>query len=197
MSIASQIEALSQDKEDIAAAIENMGVTVPSGSGFRNFAALIESISSSKIAYFEDFATETPQTNEPFIRENDGTIHYIQHTVDFTPKGFMFCCTTTGSALNTCLPQVSGKTTRSIYNISFADRSVYSGDYNILTGLVAIKGTTVSYSSLPTSSYEITNNTIKIGKADSSVNAFRFGMSDNSTISGQPAGVLYQLFVFG
>ena len=48
MSIASQIEALSQDKEDIAAAIADKGVTVPSGSGFRNFADLIESISDRK-----------------------------------------------------------------------------------------------------------------------------------------------------
>ena len=198
MSISSQISALQQDKSDIITALTNKGATVPSGSGFDDFATIISSLPISQVAYFEDYARETPQTNEPFIRENDGTIHYIQHTVDFTPKGFIFSCITTGANLNSCLPEISGKTTRSIYNISFADRSVYSGDYNVLTGLVAIRGTTVSYSSLPTSSYEITNNTIKIGKTDSSANAFRFGMSDDPTVTGvSNAGVIYQLFIFG
>ena len=44
MSIASEIQALQQDKSDIATAISNKGVTVPSGSGFDSFASLINDI---------------------------------------------------------------------------------------------------------------------------------------------------------
>ena len=46
MSIASEIQALQQDKSDIATAISNKGVTVPSGSGFDSFAGLINDIPS-------------------------------------------------------------------------------------------------------------------------------------------------------
>ena len=62
MSIASEIQALQQDKDDIAAAITSKGVTVPSGSGFDNFAGLISSIpsGSSKVDYYE--GTITPDS---------------------------------------------------------------------------------------------------------------------------------------
>ncbi|MBQ9354846.1 MAG: hypothetical protein IJT84_04130 [Clostridia bacterium] len=197
MSIANEIQALQQDKNDIATALIHQGATVPVGSGFDNFANIISSFPISRFSYFEDYATKTPKADEPFIREADGTIHYIEHTVDFTPKGLIFSCGLSPTNLNGYLPEISGKTTRSIYNISYGDNSIWSGYYSVNTGLQIAKGTSVSYALIPTNSYEITSNIIKIGKPDSSINAFRFGMTDNISIVGKSAGVIYQIFVFG
>ena len=47
MSIASEIQRLQQDSADIASAIAAKGVTVPSGSGYDDYAGLISSISVS------------------------------------------------------------------------------------------------------------------------------------------------------
>lgn len=66
MSIASEIQALQQDKSDIATAIANKGVTVPSGSGFDSFAGLINDIPSGgigKIEYLEGTVIPASDTN--------------------------------------------------------------------------------------------------------------------------------------
>lgn len=48
MSIASEIQALQQDKSDIATALTNKGVTVPDGSGFDSFSTLVDNIDQRK-----------------------------------------------------------------------------------------------------------------------------------------------------
>lgn len=66
MSIASEIQALQTDKDNIATAISNKGVTVPSGSGFDSFAGLINDIPSGgigKIEYLEGTVIPASDTN--------------------------------------------------------------------------------------------------------------------------------------
>ncbi len=66
MSIASEIQALQTDKENIATAIEDKGVTVPPGSGFDDFAGLINDIPSGrigKIDYLEGTVIPASDTN--------------------------------------------------------------------------------------------------------------------------------------
>ena len=81
MSIASQIEALSQDKEDIAVAIEEKGVTVPSGSGFRNFAGLISNIFNGKKALYVEEVFDTDHCRQ-----------YLSYELDFEPQAIMVVC---------------------------------------------------------------------------------------------------------
>ena len=80
MSIASEIQALQQDKSDIATAISNKGVTVPSNSGFDSFAGLIENIHNGyKTQYVEDKFVGTKSTLGPYV-------------LDFEPKAVVIKC---------------------------------------------------------------------------------------------------------
>ena len=87
MSIASQIEALSQDKEDITAAIEDKGVTVPSGSGFRNFAGLISSISTGNHYPHIETAEYTPSADTKSF-----TLNYPKQTAIWIDKPLFIYC---------------------------------------------------------------------------------------------------------
>lgn len=58
MSIASAISALQSASSDIASAIEAKGVTVPSGSGYDDYASLIASIPSGGGSNFDDWVKD-------------------------------------------------------------------------------------------------------------------------------------------
>ena len=58
MSIATAITALQSASSDIASAIEAKGVTVPSGSGFDDYAGLISNISGGGGAEFDDWVKD-------------------------------------------------------------------------------------------------------------------------------------------
>lgn len=58
MSIASEITRLQNDSDAIASAIEAKGVTVPSGSGFDDYATLIASIPSGGGSNFDDWVDD-------------------------------------------------------------------------------------------------------------------------------------------
>ncbi len=87
MSIASQIEALNQDKEDIASAIEAKGVTVPSGSGFRSFAGLISNIPTGSNYPHIEIAEYTPSVDTKSF-----TVNYPKQTASWVDKPLFIYC---------------------------------------------------------------------------------------------------------
>lgn len=104
--IAENLQMLQNDKLAIAGAISNKGCTVPSGSGFNDFASLIETIPSGES--FQTFYQQITQTSE---------VRYLTFSVDFEPKTVDFICTWSLSRLFTNFPEVaSGETLNAIHS---------------------------------------------------------------------------------
>lgn len=117
MSIASEIQALQQDKRNIATAITNKGITVPSGSGFDSFASLISSIAiGEKIAYGLQWLLQPTQI--------------ITFSFDFEPKAVVFTCVIDETYIDTYLPVVTDKDVYSNFSLISFPISVSGGTYN-------------------------------------------------------------------
>ena len=98
--IAENLKMLQNDKLAIASAISNKGGTVPSGSGFNDFASLIELIPSGD--NFQTFYQKITQTTE---------VQYLSFSVDFEPKIVAFICNWSPPRLFKNFPEVaSGET---------------------------------------------------------------------------------------
>ena len=94
--IAENLKMLQNDKLAIASAISNKGCTVPSGSGFNDFASLIESIPSGES--FQTFYQKITQTSG---------VQYLSFSVDFEPKIVVFICNWSPPRLFTKFPEVA------------------------------------------------------------------------------------------
>ncbi|GEM_PF-6824694 len=108
MSIASEIQALQQDKTDIATAISNKGVTVPSGSGFDSFAGFISNIFNGKKAIY---------TEEVF--DTDHCRQYLSYELDFEPQAIMVIC---NESYNTLKQIIDADTTATATNKCFLSK---------------------------------------------------------------------------
>lgn len=87
MSIASEIQALQQDKSDIATAISNKGVTVPSGSGFDSFANLISNIPTGGNYPYIEIAEYTPSVDTKTF-----SVNYPKTLTGWTDKPMFIYC---------------------------------------------------------------------------------------------------------
>ncbi|MBQ9354746.1 MAG: hypothetical protein IJT84_03570 [Clostridia bacterium] len=171
MSIASEIQALQQDKSDIATALTNKGVTVPSGSGFDSFAGLIGNIQTGKKVKHIEIALTTSVQYLPTI--------YL----DFEPTAILYSNRNIIADIRTHLPVVEGKNQVRGYssgyefNVGFAD-----GQLTAISKSIAVVSTSTesvtSYSSgiwfstnhnQETGLYEVT-----IGRPDLTSTAYRF-----------------------
>lgn len=161
--IAENLQTLQNDKLAIASAISNKGGTVPSGSGFNDFASLIESIPSGES--FQTFYQKITQTAE---------VKYLSFSVDFEPKVVIFICDWAPPRLFTKFPEVaSGEVLNAIHSaiylkaginaalttnfefLVYAQRTNNSGtNADIVSTTIAYKPISVSHNS-STNKYDV------------------------------------------
>lgn len=91
--------SLQTDRTDITNALINRGVTVPSGSGFDNFAGLIRQ------------TTRTYSENITLLEDQSA----ISFTTAFEPKFVFFTTRANWSSMKNYLEDVSGKEVRQVY----------------------------------------------------------------------------------
>ena len=171
MSIASEIQALQQDKSDIATAISNKGVTVPSSSGFDSFAALIANISTGKKVKYIEIALTTSVQYLPTI--------YL----DFEPTAVLYSSKNIIADIRTHLPVVEGKNQVRGYssgynfNVGFAEGQTSSISKSIMVVSTSTESVT-SYSSGIWFSTNYNQETglyeVVIGRPDLTSTAYRF-----------------------
>lgn len=179
MSIASEIQALQQDKSDIATAISNKGVTVPSGSGFDSFASLISSFPN---LYYTKIS----------LTENTNSISF---QTNFEPKFIFFSCQYPWNSIKNYLDDVSGKEVRQIYYYYYCKENYLYNDYSnsIYLPLAFQKSNDGIYNPTTVSHHTIQSENIfttTISRNDTSVAAWRFAGSINVPIN-------YNIIVLG
>lgn len=169
MSIASEIQALQKDKSDIATALTNKGVTVPSGSGFDSFAGLINemtNIFSTNISLYQN-------TNS------------ISFQTSFEPRFIFFTCQYAWNSVKNYLDDVTGKDVRQIYYYCYCDVNyLYNLYSNPLYLTLAFQKSDDRIYNPSTTSHSITENeglfTTTISRADTNVAAWRFAGSEDT-----------------
>ena len=176
MSVADEILRLQNDSAAIASAIAAKGVTVPSGSGYDDYATLIGSISTAPSLQSK---TATPSTSQQTITADNGYDGLSQVTVSAIQ-------TETKSATPTTSSQDITPTSGKYLTKVTVDAVTSSIDANITAGNiksgVSILGVTGNYTG---ASATVASTTKTVGNSNASSLAF--------TVSGQPKMFATQL----
>lgn len=175
--------SLQTDRTDITNALINRGVTVPSGSGFDNFASLIGSVPTGyKAQYIE----------EVFVQNH--CRQYLEYELDFEPKAMLICV---NEAYATLQPFIADDTTLTATN-KWIDRFIswYTKEFapeqtsfNLVTGFFysastdgAITSRTSEISGFMTVTQQGNRYNVKLGKKDTTNHGYRFCQSGKSTV---------------
>lgn len=180
MSIASEIQALQQDKTDIATAISNKGVTVPSGSGFDSFAGLIASISKDKKMAYREMKISTVKQFLEF------------DNLDFVPKGCLFLCNDTPARINENNIQIEGKESWGVSMFVYipigyiGNENTVAKTYGVIktsgTPAISARNTGVTQITVESSTQYSGKYKATIGQPDSGNRYYRFVGFDTSLV---------------
>lgn len=176
MSIATAISALQSASADITDAIEAKGVTVPSGSGFGDYATLIGNISTTPSLQNKTISPTTSQQSVSADQGYDGLGTVTVNAIQTETK------TATPSTSQQTVNATSGKYMTSV-TVSAVTSSI---DANITAGNIksgtTILGVTGNYTG---GSATVASTTKTVGSSNASSLAF--------TVSGQPKMFAVQL----
>ena len=187
--IATEIQALQQDKAAMISSLEGKGVVVPDGSGFDSFASLIDSINTKKV----HFATRT-------LFEGSSSGWMTFENISFEPKALVFSCLQTVKNTVPHIPDVSGKSSYCLWSYHYSYLLTPDQTPGLLNAIYAMRNpnpnvTPLEYVSTISSSHSLSQDavtglwTVRVGRDDTAVSAFRY--------AGNANGIPYQLIVLG